>query len=205
VKDPLDVRCDRPDCGAKAGEPCKSIPSYDGLKDYDQELAIARFHQARLWRARGQCGLCKSNLSEGVCPNESCPGWHEPTFDAGTGVNIASDHDYFLLVDDGVKDAVRAKVPGEPLVWSCPCGESGCHSRVFYGRSVDGHVYFMANMARDPTKHFLHRIDNVEDFQDMMDDEVVLEADKMLFAMWLNMGLREALLSAPAPAPEVLS
>lgn len=126
-----------------------------------------------------------------------------------------TDGRYYFLVDDSVRDNVRAKIRGEPRVWSCPCGgsefsdrvffglraESGseCGGRVFYGRSADGHIFFEANMTSDPAKHFMHRIDNAEDFQAMMDYATVPEADRMLFAIWLNMGLREALLSAPSP------
>lgn len=52
LSEPINHPCQRWQCSARVGEPCKELPSGDGRKDYDQELVIGGFHQARLQSAR---------------------------------------------------------------------------------------------------------------------------------------------------------
>lgn len=103
---------------------------------------------------------------------------------------------YYVMSKEHVIDCLQSSGVPEPSQWRCPCRADGCEGVVFYGRHADGHVLFMATLTADPKNPLSHRIDNVEDFQAMMASDAVHPQDRRMFAMWLDLGLREVLLQS---------
>lgn len=87
----------------------------------------------------------------------------------------------------------------KPKIWSCPCGAEDCINQVVYGRDAENRVAFIPTVTYDErrTKRtVIYSIENVEDIGEMLEDENIHANDRMIFAVWFNLGLREALLNA---------
>ncbi len=102
----------------------------------------------------------------------------------------------YVATDVQCTELVRELADVAPTSWKCPCDEGRCEAMVFYARRAsDARVVFVPNLSFAPAL-VAYAIDNVEDFEAMMEDDRIPELDRMLMAMWLDSGLREALLNA---------
>lgn len=110
---------------------------------------------------------------------------------------------YKTADEDALRERI-AEASGNPdvKIWRCPCETAECVSRVYYARAGadnqrPNHVYFAPNVGF--TQHgYEFGIENVEDLQLLLSDQGVDPNDRMMFALWLELGLREDLLDAPA-------
>ena len=89
-----------------------------------------------------------------------------------------------------------AKARHEPLVWLCPCGAEDCRSAIVYVRGDDDGILFTCTMHSTPNAYEF-RVDNIEDFDTLLRDENIPEDDRLMYALWFQLGLREAILACP--------
>lgn len=100
-----------------------------------------------------------------------------------------------------VVNRMEARTGNPVQAWKCPCGGATCDNVVFYSpennpQTGESGVYFVATLSFDPRGGIGIHIDNVEDLNQLLDDDRVNDRDRMLYAMWFHMGLREVLLGA---------
>lgn len=105
-----------------------------------------------------------------------------------------TDANILYVVDlDVLKQRIKEKAGCEPHVWSCPCEQKACYGHVVYARAADG-IWFACTQAFTP-KPQCFRIDNVEDFDELLRDTRVPAKDRLMYSLWFQLGLREAILS----------
>lgn len=110
-----------------------------------------------------------------------------------------NDHKLTVFVADVeyVKDTFRGIFDVDPKTWKCPCGVTDCEAWVVYVRGPDQRIYFMATQTLQSAPPYpTIIIDNVEDFAVFLNSNILPAGDLFVYRKWLQMGLKEAILSA---------
>lgn len=104
---------------------------------------------------------------------------------------------YVQLDVDGMMARLRGVGSPTPKTWNCPCGRPGCRTQVVYGRASDGRLHFFANVTFQPKPPYpVISIDSARDLDDIAPMAGVLPIDDVvMYATWMAMGLKEALVA----------
>lgn len=90
----------------------------------------------------------------------------------------------------------KVAAPGPIQRWRCPCDAADCKAYVLHAKAKEHSFCFVATQSFQPDPPYpVFCIDNIEDFNAFLADDNVDAYDRMMFGMWFQMGLREAILS----------
>lgn len=111
-------------------------------------------------------------------------------------------------IDDVRRDLAKLAGGAEIKAWHCRCSAPACPNQVLYTRVTSelGHsaIRFATNLSWDePVPNMddmaplrIYGVDNVEDFTHLLADEALTLEERVMWKMWLDEGLKEALLNA---------
>jgi hypothetical protein len=92
---------------------------------------------------------------------------------------------------------ISGRLPTDVQVWTCPCGTPDCKTQVAYARETTqgDAIWFQSTVTFQSAPPYpTFAIENVEDIEPLL--ETMPPDDAIMYACWLNVGLREALLNA---------